>query len=106
MGTRLGYVVRGNNDDPSLPPAMMLFSNEVSNDAEAIFRDIASQSMGPTDFMQKLSAINVKKENGKDLPIFYVESYHDDTERVLQVHWEYTPELGNRPVVVTLSAQR
>lgn len=103
MGTRIGYVVRGNNDDPALPPAMMLFTNEVSNDAEAIFRDIAGQSSGPTDFMERLCEVNVKTEGGKDVPIFWLDACHDDTEKVLQMHWEYTPELGNRPVVVTLA---
>lgn len=101
MGTRIGYVVRGNNDDPSLPPAMMLFSNESNNDAEAIFRDICEQSVGPTDFMQQLSEINVKTVNGKDVPIFWVEACHDDTEKVLAVHWVYTPETGNKAVIVT-----
>lgn len=99
MGTRIGYVIRGNNDDISRPPVMMLFSNEVNNDAEAIFKDLCSNAIGPTDFMHELVPVNVKVVHGDHLPIFWLDACHEDTEKVITVHWEYSPkDEGSYPV--------
>lgn len=99
MGTRIGYVIRGNNDDTNLPPAMMLFSNEVSDDAEAIFKDLCSKSIGPTDFMHELAQVNIDFADGKQRTMFSLDASHEDTEKVITVHWEYEPrEEGSYPV--------
>ena len=98
MGTRIGYVVRGNNDETDLAAGIMLFSHEHERDAEGVFRQVANESIGPTDFMTKLSAINTKTEAGKDLPIFWVDACHEDAERVLTVTWDQMRPKGEMAI--------
>jgi hypothetical protein len=98
MGERIGYEIRGNHDRKDLSPGIMLYSNEHINDAEEIFKSVCRESIGPTNFMQKLSLVNVTKEEGKDDWIFWVTACLEDTEKVISVAWDQMRERGDMAI--------
>jgi len=98
MGTLIGYEVRGDCDDPSLPPALMFVSNEDSNDAEEIFKEAAKNSRCATSFWIQLSKQTLKRVNRKVESIFTACAYHGDVDFTVHVTWDQSREDGDMAI--------
>jgi hypothetical protein len=96
MGTRIGYKILGNNHEENDVPAIMLFSNSNTINAEELMRTLGESAIGPTDLMMKISESNIHVSQGKEKYIFTVSSSHEDTEAVWLISFTYSQDFKQK----------
>lgn len=89
MGTRLGFLIRGNNDDEKYAPAISLYSNSHTTDAEQLMRKLADESIGPTELMMKIGQNNIEEVGGMEKYIFWADCSLEDTEQIFVIEFNY-----------------
>ena len=108
MGTRINYFIADQLELEESQISAILFSNNARSDydPEARFKELATESIGPTDLVRKL----LNEEPEKAGP-FWLDSTAGDNEKVILVSWESGEELVMKgyteaipPKIITLPA--